>query len=317
MPFITIETQAKSSSATKTNWRWVICSMLFLATTVNYLDRQVLSLTWKDFISPTFHWTDTDYGTITGFFSLFYAFVSLFAGKFIDWMGSKKGYLIAIFIWSVAACLHAGCGWATREIVGIESEIFHNVEAGSALALSVASISVWLFLSCRALLALGEAGNFPAAIKVTAQYFPKKDRAFATAVFNSGASVGALAAPFVSLYLPRNSGGRWPLSSSGPSGLSGWGSGTTFTLHPRNPPLSAIQNLTISNRTTPKLKTRKSTLGSRGQFRFGDVLHTARHGPSLWARLLPTGCGGSCSSGPPPISLTNSDIPLIPRWDRL
>ena len=89
------------------NFRWVICALLFLATTINYMDRQVLSLTWKDFIAPEFHWTDGDYGTITGMFSLFYAIANLFAGKFIDWMGTKKGYLIAIFVWSLGAVLHA------------------------------------------------------------------------------------------------------------------------------------------------------------------------------------------------------------------
>lgn len=191
-----MENSVSLSYAQKTNWRWVICSLLFFATTVNYLDRQVLSLTWKDFIAPEFHWTDSDYGRITGFFSLFYAIISLFAGKFIDWMGAKKGYLWAIFIWSLAACLHAGCGWATVHIEGLGSvAALSAVENGSAAALAIASVSVWLFLGCRALLALGEAGNFPAAIKVTAIYFPKMDRAFATAVFNSGASVGALAAP--------------------------------------------------------------------------------------------------------------------------
>ena len=180
----------------QTNWRWVICSLLFFATTINYLDRQLLSLTWKDFIAPEFHWTDANYGTITGFFSLFYAAVSLVAGRFIDWMGSRKGYLWAIFVWSLAAVMHAGCGWATMKIEGIGSiEALKAVESGSALALSISTVSVYLFLGCRALLAVGESGNFPAAIKVTAQYFPKKDRAFATAVFNSGASIGALVAP--------------------------------------------------------------------------------------------------------------------------
>ena len=82
------------------NFRWVICALLFIATTVNYMDRQVLSLTWKDFIAPEFHWTDDHYGTITGLFSIFYAIANLFAGKFVDWMGTKKGYLIAIFVWS-------------------------------------------------------------------------------------------------------------------------------------------------------------------------------------------------------------------------
>ena len=164
------------------NFRWVICGLLFLATTINYMDRQVLSLTWKDFIAPDFHWTDSNYGTITGMFSLFYAIANLFAGKFIDWMGTKKGYLIAIFVWSIGACLHAACGWAALGLAG-----------GSITALT--TISVWLFLSCRLILAVGEAGNFPAAIKATAEYFPKKDRAFSTSIFNSGASVGALAAP--------------------------------------------------------------------------------------------------------------------------
>ena len=181
----------------KTNFRWMICSLLFFATTVNYLDRQVLSLTWKDFISPEFHWTDADYGVITGYFSLIYAFCNLFAGKFVDWMGTKKGYMWAIFIWSLAACLHAVCGWGTVQLVdGVDSVgAMRALEAGSAVALSVASVSVWLFLGCRCMLALGEAGNFPAAIKVTAEYFPPKDRAFATSIFNAGSSVGALAAP--------------------------------------------------------------------------------------------------------------------------
>ena len=175
------------------NFRWVICGLLFLATTVNYMDRQVLSLTWKDFISPEFHWTDADYGFITGMFSLFYAIANLFSGKFIDWMGTKWGYLIAIFVWSVGACMHAACGWGAIGLAG-----------GSIVALT--TISVWLFLACRMILAVGEAGNFPAAIKVTAEYFPKKDRAFATSIFNSGASVGALAAPATIPLLARACG---------------------------------------------------------------------------------------------------------------
>ena len=185
---------APVQTAKMSNFRWVICALLFLATTINYMDRQVLSLTWKDFIAPEFHWTDGDYGTITGFFSLFYAIANLFAGKFIDWMGTKKGYLIAIFVWSLGACLHAGCGWAAMEWEGYSSVAQLGQLTGDA-AVAIATVSMYLFLSCRMVLALGEAGNFPAAIKVTAEYFPKKDRAFATSIFNSGASVGALAAP--------------------------------------------------------------------------------------------------------------------------
>ncbi|MBQ6137256.1 MAG: MFS transporter [Kiritimatiellae bacterium] len=166
------------------NFRWVICALLFFATTVNYLDRQVLSLTWKDFIAPEFDWTDNDYGTITATFSIIYALCNLFAGKFIDKLGTKKGYLWAIFIWSLGACLHAGCGVGTSAL-----------KAAGFVGMMGITVSVWLFLACRAVLALGEAGNFPAAIKVTAEYFPKKDRAFATSIFNAGSSVGALAAP--------------------------------------------------------------------------------------------------------------------------
>ena len=198
------------STSKMSNFRWVICALLFIATTVNYMDRQVLSLTWKDFIAPEFHWTDDDYGTITGLFSIFYAIANLFAGKFVDWMGTKKGYLIAIFVWSTGAVMHAGCGWVAMQVEGYNSiEALRMVQAGSDAAVAIATISVWLFLSCRLILAVGEAGNFPAAIKVTAEYFPKKDRAFSTAIFNSGASVGALAAPATIPLLARSMGWEW------------------------------------------------------------------------------------------------------------
>lgn len=190
-----------------TKFRWVICSLLFVATTVNYLDRQVLSLTWKDFIALDFHWNDNDYGNITAVFSIFYAVISLFAGKFIDWMGTKKGYIWAIVIWSVGACLHAACGVTTMSLAGVDNvDALRAIEKGSEIALTVSTISVWLFLGCRIILATGEAGNFPAAIKVTAEYFPKKDRAYATSIFNAGASVGALAAPLTIPLLAKSMG---------------------------------------------------------------------------------------------------------------
>lgn len=182
-----------------TNYRWVICALLFFATTINYLDRQVLSLTWKDFIQPEFHWTNDDYGNITSLFSLFYAISMLFAGRFIDWMDTKKGFLWAIGVWSFGAVIHAFCGIATSGITA--GEWFVGFEgAREAIAAvenvgRVASVSVVLFIFARLVLAIGEAGNFPAAIKATAEYFPKKDRALATSIFNAGATVGALAAP--------------------------------------------------------------------------------------------------------------------------
>ena len=177
-----------------TNFRWVICTMLFLATAVNYMDRQVLSLTWKDFIAPEFHWSDANYGDVAGIFALVYAVANLFAGRFIDWMGTKKGYIWTIGIWSLGACLHALCGWATEHTLGLGSAT-ELVGTTGALASSVAMVSVYFFMAARIVLAVGESGNFPAAVKVTAEYFPKKDRAFATAIFNAGATVGALIAP--------------------------------------------------------------------------------------------------------------------------
>jgi ACS family hexuronate transporter-like MFS transporter len=182
-----------------TNYRWMICLLLFFATTINYMDRQVLSLTWKDFIAPEFHWTNTHYGYITMFFSGFYALCMFFAGRFVDWMDTKKGFLWAIGIWSLGACMHAFCGIATSAFATGEW-VFSFKGAKEAIATignvgQIINISVMLFIFARAILALGEAGNFPAAIKATAEYFPKKDRGFATSVFNAGAQIGALLAP--------------------------------------------------------------------------------------------------------------------------
>ena len=151
-----------------TQYRWVICAMLFFATTVNYLDRQVLSLTWDEFIKPEFHWNEYHYGLITSIFSIVYAVCMLFAGRFIDWMGTKKGYLWAIGVWSLGACLHALCGVATEAWVGLpNAAALRAVEAGSAVAATIAMVSMYFFIAARCILALGEAGNFPAAIKVT------------------------------------------------------------------------------------------------------------------------------------------------------
>lgn len=184
----------KTINEKMTNFRWVICSMLFVALTVNYMDRQVLSLTWDEFIKPEFHWNEAHYGIITSIFSLAYAVFLLMSGRFIDWMGSKKGYLWAIGVWSVGACLHAVCGIITEQVVGLNSAV-ELAQATGDLAVLISTVSMYAFLGARIVLAMGEAANFPVSIKVTAEYFPKKDRAFGTAIFNSGASVGALFAP--------------------------------------------------------------------------------------------------------------------------
>lgn len=141
-----------------TNYRWIICSMLFFATTVNYLDRQVLSLTWKDFIAPEFHWTDAHYGYIT---AVFYRIRHRkpFAGRFVDWLGSKKGYLWAIAVWSLGACLHALCGWATEHTVGL-GDVANMLQASGDVVATIAITSVYYFIAARIVLGAGEAGNF-------------------------------------------------------------------------------------------------------------------------------------------------------------
>ncbi|MBO5331043.1 MAG: MFS transporter [Alistipes sp.] len=180
-----------------TSYRWVICSLLFFATTINYLDRQVLSLTWEDFIRPEFHWTNAHYGLVTGIFSLVYAIGMLFAGRIVDKLDTKKGYMWSIFIWSIGACVHALCGVATEWAVGLpDAEALRNAIGNVDLVARIANISLTLFILARCVLAIGEAGNFPAAIKATAEYFPKKDRAYATSIFNAGTTIGALLAPF-------------------------------------------------------------------------------------------------------------------------
>ncbi len=177
-----------------TKYRWTICALLFAATTINYLDRQVLSLL-QPMLSEIFHWKDSDYGAITAIFSGAYAISMLFAGRIVDKLGTKKGYAWAIAIWSAAACIHALCGLATQKAVGLPDTEAMRHATDPVLVGSIVSLSVVMFVIARCLLALGEAGNFPAAIKATAEYFPKRDRAFATGIFNSGANVGAIVAP--------------------------------------------------------------------------------------------------------------------------
>jgi len=164
-------------------YRWTICALLFVATTINYLDRQVLSLLAPK-LSEEFSWSETDYANITAIFQFVYALSMLFAGRIIDKLGTKWGYAIAIIIWSLGAILHA------------ESVAVGDASAGILSAFGIIAVpSVLGFMISRAVLGFGEAGNFPAAIKAAAEYFPKKERAFATGIFNSGANVGAILAP--------------------------------------------------------------------------------------------------------------------------
>jgi ACS family hexuronate transporter-like MFS transporter len=178
-------------------YRWTICALLFFATTVNYLDRQVLSLLQPYLADPArFNWSNTDYANITAVFQFVYAFSMLFAGRIIDKLGTKRGYAWAIVVWSLAAIIHA---------LAIPLGESLSVVFGWA-GITAFSVSVLGFMFSRALLAFGEAGNFPAAIKATAEYFPKKERSFATGIFNSGANVGAILAPLTVPWIRLNWG---------------------------------------------------------------------------------------------------------------
>jgi ACS family hexuronate transporter-like MFS transporter len=157
---------AAPTATKQTNYRWIIVALLFVATTINYLDRQVIGLL-KPILEKEFNWTESDYGNIVTVFTFFYGATTLLAGYIIDRIGTKMGYIWAIVIWSFAAMGHALAGGT----VG--------------------------FMVARALLGIGEAGNFPASIKTVAEWFPQKERALAVGIFNSGANIGAVVAPAI------------------------------------------------------------------------------------------------------------------------
>ncbi len=184
------------SSTTKPGgYRWTICSLLFFATTINYLDRQVLSLL-KPMLEDEFGWTNSQYANIASAFQFTYAICLLFAGRIIDKLGTKKGYAWAIILWSVGAIVHA-LAIPIGEVL---------VSSLGWIGLAAVPVSVVGFIFSRAVLAVGEAGNFPAAIKVTAEYFPKKERSFATGIFNSGTNIGAILAPLSVPWIATNYG---------------------------------------------------------------------------------------------------------------
>ena len=176
------------SGKVQTKYRWIICGLLFFATTINYMDRQILSLL-KPMLDENLHWTSTQFGAINAAFQAAYGISLFLFGWFIDKFGTKIGYAVSIAAWSLAAI-------------------------GHALVASVGG-----FFVARIALGLGEGGNFPAAVKATAQWFPKKERAFATSLFNSGANVGAILAPAVVPPVAYTLGWHWAFIIAGVAGL--------------------------------------------------------------------------------------------------
>ena len=183
--------------------RWVVCALLFAATTINYVDRQVLGILAPD-LQRSLHWSEVQYGYIVTAFQAAYALGLLLVGRLMDRFGSRLGYALAVAFWSVAAMAHA--------------------LARGALGFGVA----------RAALGLGEAGNFPVAIKTVAEWFPKRDRAFATGLLNSGTNVGAIVAPLVVPPLALAFGWQWAFVATGALGLV-W---LAFWLRAYHPPAS-------------------------------------------------------------------------------
>ncbi|WP_276365722.1 MFS transporter [Chryseolinea sp. H1M3-3] len=170
------------------SYRWTICALVFFATTVNYIDRQVISLLKSD-LTAEFNWNDGDYADIEIAFKIAYALGMLISGRVIDKVGTKIGYFLATFLWSVAAVGH-----------GLVSSTLGFIVARSALGVT-------------------ESANFPAAIKTVAEWFPKRERALATGIFNSGTNIGAVVAPLTVPYIMVAWGWKWAFIITGSIGF--------------------------------------------------------------------------------------------------
>jgi ACS family hexuronate transporter-like MFS transporter len=169
--------------------RWMICSLLFFAATVNYVDRQVLGLL-KPLLQVQFGWTENSYSNIVIAFQFAYAAGMLFAGKLIDRIGTRRGFSIAVWIWSMAAMAHA------------------------------AASSIFQFAVARFSLGIGESGSFPASVKAVAEWFPKRERALATGLFNSGTNIGSIVAPLAVPWLTYRFSWRMAFIGTGALGLA-------------------------------------------------------------------------------------------------
>jgi MFS transporter, ACS family, hexuronate transporter len=178
------EIRGGKSHAAMTHFRWAVCGLLFWASTINYMDRQVLAI-----LAPRLQhiigWNEIQYGYIVTAFQAAYAIGLLFIGGLIDWVGTRIGYALSISVWSLAAMSHA------------------------------LARTVFEFGAARFALGLGESGNFPAAIKAVAEWFPKKERALATGLFNSGTTAGAIIAPITVPFITLHFSWRWAFMFTG------------------------------------------------------------------------------------------------------
>lgn len=190
-------TDTRPPAATKSggNYRWMICSLLFFSVAVNYIDRLVIGILKKP-LSEQLGWNDADYGHIAAAFSFAYAFGYLIGGRLMDRWGVKKGLPIFVLAWSVAATAHGLVG-----LIGVDAQFrlsypwFSFAEKGMVWVVLAMPMTAAGFMFARIALGLTEGGNFPGAIKAVAEWYPVKERAFATGLFNAGTNVGAVICP--------------------------------------------------------------------------------------------------------------------------
>lgn len=169
-------------------YRWRICALLFFATTLSYLDRQVIGILAPE-LQQSLGWSEQDYSFIVSAFQIAYAIGLVSMGRFLDWLGTHKGFPLALSVWSLAGMAHAAAG------------------------------SVFGFAAARFALGLGESANFPASIKTVTEWFPKKERALATGIFNSGSNIGAILAPIIVPIIAVTWGWRWAFIITGAQGF--------------------------------------------------------------------------------------------------
>ncbi|MCY1722037.1 MFS transporter [Prolixibacteraceae bacterium Z1-6] len=261
------------------NYRWRIVVLLFFATTINYIDRQVLGILAPE-LQNLFNWSESDYGFIIMAFQIAYAIGLLTTGSILDRIGTKRGFSIAIILWSLAGMAHA------------------------------AARSVFTFAVSRFALGIGESANFPAAVKTVAEWFPKKERALATGIFNSGPNVGAILTPLVIPIIALNWGWKWAFISTGLLGfvwLIFWL--VTYRRPEENPKLSAAEKAFIlqdGEETTGQTISWKQIIGHKQTL--GICLARFVTDPVWWFFLywLPKFLNSNYG-----IDLTNIGLPLV------
>ena len=258
-------------------YRWVICALLFFAATINYIDRQVIGIL-KPTLQQEFGWSEIDYADIVFAFQLAYAIGLLLAGGIVDRIGARRGFVVAIVLWSLAAMAHAEATAFGPAVAAVLSVV------GLTYTASVAG-----FIAARFLLGLGEAGNFPAAIKVVAEWFPKRERAFATGLFNSGTNIGALITPLVVPWITLTWGWYWAFVATGAVGLLWLLAWVPIYRSPESHPRLSASELAYIRSDPPDPVDARAL--ERAPARCG------RRGPSCSASSSPIRSGGSTCSG--------------------